>query len=944
MKQHLLLLSGSLLALSAIAQMNTQDPDYLWCTQHQKMAEMQANDPERFATVNHLEVPQNQEKTTGTVYIVPVVFHILHNNGSENISEAQIQDQINILNRDYRLLNADASGVQTPFQGMPSDVEIEFRLATVAPNGNCFSGITRTLTSLTNNGSSGQAQVDAVVAGNDVYQGIWPHNQYLNVYIAKEIGGAAGYTFNPAGNAAATSQNMYYNGIFLLHDYCGSIGTSSVTTSRALTHEIGHWFNLSHTWGDNNDPGTPASCSIDDHVQDTPMCIGVTSCTLNSNTCDDTNDPSNFSSWTTNVIDNVENYMDYSYCSKMFTQGQVDRMRTAIISTTAGRNNIWTAANLLATGVTPGSTLCQLDFNADHTTICSGNTVTYSVNSTNNIATYSWSFPGGTPSTSAAASPTVTYPSAGTYNATLTVTATSNGATYSKSHTSYMTVNTAPALGIMPISEGFTSATFPPTGYSVINVTNGSTTWARSSTVGVSPTAGNSMKFDNWSTPADNGDDEFRTPKLDLTNFSSATLTFSVAYAPYPPAYYDGLGVLVTSDCGETWTSEYYKEGTTLATASATTSQFSPSATQWRTETVDLTDYVGNSAVQLSFKNFTANGNMLYIDNINITGVSGTPAAPVANFSPSATTVCAGTSVTFTNSSTGPGNTYSWSFPGGSPATSTATNPTVTYATGGTYTATLTATNSGGTNTSSQTISVTAAPAAPTITAGGPTSFCAGGNVVLTSSASSGNAWSTGSTSSSVTASTSGTYTVTQTSGGCASAASNAVTVTVNPLPTVSFASVPSPCVSDASFTLTQGTPANGTYSGTGVTGGNVFNPATAGTGNVTLTYSYTDPNGCSASATRLVTVSSCLSLDELSATGLSLFPNPANSFVTIKSTSAQMNYVTVYDQAGRLVGQSKLEGVTEYNLDLTKFANGVYNVEIVTPSAKPTIRLVVSH
>ncbi len=102
------------------------------------------------------------QKQQGTVYTFPVVFHVLHNDGAENISNEQIIDAVSILNRDYRLQNTDANNVAAAFQGMPSDVEIEFLLATKAPNGTCFNGITRTSSPLSLDGSSGQDQIQAI--------------------------------------------------------------------------------------------------------------------------------------------------------------------------------------------------------------------------------------------------------------------------------------------------------------------------------------------------------------------------------------------------------------------------------------------------------------------------------------------------------------------------------------------------------------------------------------------------------------------------------------------------------------------------------------------------------------------------------------------------------------------------------------------------------------
>ncbi len=901
------------------------------CSQHHKMQEMQIKDPARFATIFKDPLPNQgtkhkpnpgTEKLTGVIYTIPVVFHIIHNNGSENISDAQVQDALNILNRDYRKLNADTSQIVAAFQGDAADVEIRFVFATVAPNGACFSGITRTVSVLTNDGSDGEAQVAAVVSGNNVYQGIWPHNRYLNIYIANDIGGAAGYTFNP-NNGGTPQEQMYYNGIFALENYTGSIGTSNITNSRTLTHEVGHWLNLSHVWGANNNPGS-AGCGGTDNVNDTPATQGSTSCVTTQNSCSTDN-----AYWGFDQIDQVQNYMDYSYCSKMFTQGQVDRMRAAMISSVGGRNNIWTTANLNLVGGGPGTSLCALDFDATQTTMCTGTTVTYTPSQTSGIATYSWTFPGGTPSSSTVASPTVTYPTAGTYNASLSVTATSNGATYSKSKTNYITVNTNTTVSL-PISEGFVSTTFPPTGWTIYN-TNSSSTWARTTSAGYTPTTGNSARFANY-TINDATYDELRLPKADIAAYSSATLTFDVAYAPYDATNYDGLEVLVSTDCGGTFTPVYSKSGTTLATASATTSAFTPTAAQWRSETVDLTPYVGNSSVWIAFRNLAGYGNNLYVDNINVSGVSGTPTAPVASFSSTSQSICAGQSVTYTSTSTNNPTSYSWSFPGGTPSSSTSASQVVTYSSAGTYNVTLTATNAGGANASNQTgyITVNAAPAAPTITSGGATTFCQGGSVTLTSSAGSATTWSNSASGASITVSTSGTYTATTTVASCPSAASNSISVTVNPNPTVSFSSVPMLCVSDGPYTLVQGSPAGGTYSGSGVTG-NQFNPATVGISNTTVTYNYTNGNGCSGSAQTTVVVDGCASIAENELDFITVYPNPSTGLFTISSGEVNLNTVKIFNALGQVVYEVSNLQDSKQVIDLKQMAKGVYTIRVLT-------------
>ena len=450
MKKTILSALG-VLAFSAVSFSQTQlpqiDPTNVregesveYCITHKKTEELLAN-PSAVASFVQDEIIRQQEEANGvavpkaTVYYIPIVFHVLHNGGLENISDEQILDALSILNRDYRLLNNDANNVNAAFQGLPADVEIEFRLATIAPNGACFSGITRTQNALSNDGSSGTAQVQAIISGNDVYNGQFPGDEYLNVFICGEIGGAAGYTYTPS-NWIGTSMA---NGIWVLHNYVGSIGTSSTYTSRTLTHETGHWLNLEHPWGGNNNPGNASSCSTDDGVSDTPNTIGVTSCNQNEQTC--------------GPLANVENYMDYSYCSKMFTPGQVTRMRNAVTSSVGGRNNLITASNLSATGASGTVYLCAAEFQADRTTICAGNTINFDDMSYNAVNGWNWTFTGGSPASSTAENPSVTYNTPGLYTVTLSATDGSTNDTETK--TSYIRV--LPAASGLPFHEDFES-------------------------------------------------------------------------------------------------------------------------------------------------------------------------------------------------------------------------------------------------------------------------------------------------------------------------------------------------------------------------------------------------------------------------------------------------------------------------------------------------------
>jgi PKD repeat protein len=583
-------------------------------------------------------------------------------------------------------------------------------------------------------------------------------------------------------------------------------------------------------------------------------------------------------------------------------------------------------------------------FTASATTICVGQTVNYTNTSSGVPTAYSWTFAGGSPATSTATNPTVTYNTAGTY--TVTLTATNASGSNTATQTNYITV-VAGSGAALPLTEGFTTTTFPPTNWNIVNLDLGDTTWMRNPTVGLAPTVGNSMWFDNFEFNDIGNTDEMRTPKLNFQGLSSANLTFNVAYAAYDATYVDGLQVLISTDCGTTFTSLYSKTGSTvgagyLPTAAATTTLFVPTTAQWRTETISLTPYVGLTNVTLAFRNLAGYGNSLYIDNINISGVAN-PVAPTASFtSAPASPVCTGQTVTYTSTSTGSPTSYSWSFPGGTPATSTLANPTVTYAAAGTYNVSLTATNGAGSNTSNQAsfISVGAAPATPgTIT--GTASVCANTTGMTFSIAAVSGATSytwtvpTGATITAGQGTTSITLTAGNTSGtisvvassSCGTSAASTFTLTVNPVPIVSQSALSNACANWSSFTLNGGSPAGGTYSGTGVSSG-AFDPAVSGVGTFPITYSVTQ-SGCTNTASASITVDACAGIEESNDQLVVIYPNPTHGDLTILGIDLD-KFITIelLDVSGRLVEKWTINS-TEMNLNLSKHAQGAYTLRI---------------
>lgn len=530
-----------------------------------------------------------QNKAAATIYTIPVVFHIIHVGGTENISDAQVKDAVRILNNDYRKLNSDTANIVNSFRAIASDIQIQFKLAQKDPNGNCTNGIDRIYSTLTNAADDNSKLND------------WPRNKYLNIWTVKTMGtaGVAGYSYYPSMAGSSV------DGVIILSSYIGSIGTGSVSTSRALTHEIGHYLNLAHTWGSNNNPGV--ACG-DDNVTDTPETIGHSSCNLTDAGC---NPP---------IIENVQNYMEYSYCSNMFTAGQRTRMRSALTGNAGQRNNLWTAANLAATGISTTSVLCQADFETNssyNNVLCQGESITYNDISWNgNPTSWSWTFPGGVPATSTDSTPTVTYNTPGLYNASLTV--TNGSGSVSTTKTGYVRVNTAtPQYTGTFYSEGFETSAVPNADWQVNNFVPGGNTFTQ--TAAAAFTGSKSVMITNSAAQIGNID-ELISPSIDMTAIAgtSPVLTFKVAFAQRAATDMDKLVVYVSATCGKTWTIRKALTGTALATVAAQTSNFVPSATQWVNQTVTLGSYANQTDLFVKFAFTSGGGNNLYIDDINI--------------------------------------------------------------------------------------------------------------------------------------------------------------------------------------------------------------------------------------------------------------------------------------------------------------------------------------
>lgn len=239
-------------------------------------------------------------RSAQTVVTIPVVVHVIWNTAAQNISENMITSQIRVLNEDFRKMFG-TPGHNTHPAG--ADTRFEFRLANRDPNGNPHSGINRVQTAVTSwNYQTQDAQLKAL--------SYWPSQNYLNLWVANLSGGVLGYAQFPGGNPLT-------DGVVILWSAFGyNSPAAPYNLGRTTTHEVGHWLNLRHTWGDVN------NCNGTDFCDDTPPCSGqyfsgVPSC------------PAPVQCF--GLTRMIENYMDYSDdgCMNVYTNDQTTRMKAA---------------------------------------------------------------------------------------------------------------------------------------------------------------------------------------------------------------------------------------------------------------------------------------------------------------------------------------------------------------------------------------------------------------------------------------------------------------------------------------------------------------------------------------------------------------------------------------------------------------------------------------
>ena len=320
------------------------------CGSQLDFEEMKRTDPQRYQRfVDYENLLQNQLLNSRTVpsgiITIPVVVHVVYYNSTQNITDARINEQIQVLNEDFRRLNADRTNTPAAFSSVAADVQIEFKLAKIDPNGNPTTGITRTPTP-TNGFSASTNNVKSSITG-----GINPWNtqKYLNIWVCNltSPSGIMGYSSSPVD--FATYPNL--DGVVIHYNYFGKTGTSApYNKGRTTTHEVGHWLDLRHIWADN------PSCSVDDGVADTPVQSAYT--TSYHPNCPSF--PRYDACTTTSPGVMFMNFMDYTDdgCMNLFTNGQKTRMRALFDNVNGIRRQIIVGTSAISnppviTGYTP---------------------------------------------------------------------------------------------------------------------------------------------------------------------------------------------------------------------------------------------------------------------------------------------------------------------------------------------------------------------------------------------------------------------------------------------------------------------------------------------------------------------------------------------------------------------------------------------------------------
>ncbi len=619
--------------------------------------------------------------TAGTdtfIYDIPIVVHVIHdyNNNQEYLSDDSIFDCIKDWNIVYAGANPDTSSVIPPFKKWVGIPNIRLHFATIGPDGKPTKGITRRRSYLTYIGGD-QSKLDD-----------WPRASYVNIWIVNQMSAnnsfAAAYAYEPDG----ASSIPYYDGVICLYNYLPNHYTGDLAVSKTINHEMGHVFNLAHPFGNTNSPPT-TDCS-DDGVDDTPPTKGhlLEGCAYDHTALYDTVCATNYFKIYANaegydsLVDypdttNAQNIMDYTYCSRMFTIGQVARMHDALNNTLSDRNNLWTPFNLQITGaLLPRKDLnpiCEYSAVSPVTAISGPRyfTTPYGIGGSNatiafhneswndTISTVRWQFTNGATTTDTTVGQNVViknnFTQPGWANITMTATDTTGTSAGRTPNTTTKTFNNAifiaDSVGVDPTTY---YAEFNPSGdlskWATFNYYNNEFLWQPCSTAGyydnycmkyvgfdsrIDPT---SFTFPPTGIPMGDFDDMFSVP-FDLSAFPDSipcNLNFYYSGASRSGAgatnITDSLQIQYSADYGKSWHTFSTMKQSTLENKGALSYAYTPLYQgDWAPMSIAVPHGIRTKYMLFRFRynpgvgpyggnpNFLlSSGNNFYIDRINI--------------------------------------------------------------------------------------------------------------------------------------------------------------------------------------------------------------------------------------------------------------------------------------------------------------------------------------
>jgi len=315
--------------LFCLALLTSSQGQYIRCGADEHQAVLDAAHPELAAQRQAFDsriasmVENNTQAKTSLIVYIPVVFHVIYANAAQNIPDAKIYEQLDVLNKDYSRTNVDATNTRSQFLSVAANTQIQFCLAQQTPAGAPTTGIVR-------------VSSPTFPSNPHTLSPEWNHLKYLNIYIGNLGSGLLGYSNLPPGSTGNDHAVILYSAV-------GGPNNPGTATpyhlGRTATHEIGHWLNLNHTFNNGCGGTTANNCTTGgDRVCDTPPVSSSTfNCPAsNPNTCTEINPfPPPY---TMDMVDMFENYMDYTDdgCMNVFTEGQSTRMNDAITQLRSG--------------------------------------------------------------------------------------------------------------------------------------------------------------------------------------------------------------------------------------------------------------------------------------------------------------------------------------------------------------------------------------------------------------------------------------------------------------------------------------------------------------------------------------------------------------------------------------------------------------------------------